>query len=511
VGRPGEGRLLLAEDPALGRQVLLWLRPPDAPPLSPARHDTGRAARLRWLGAGRHQDQQWDAFLAPSGCPLPELVAAGGKLCWPEARLLLEQLAEELAAARADDTLPADLTPGQVWVRGGGQVLLLDIPLGDSAPDANTPPDAAALSLLRQVAVLALEGQPRPADAPPSPVRAPVPGYAARLLARLLGCPPPSEDVEQVRADLAAARDRPAEVTRPRRAAHLVLQAAFLSMGLAFMMVGGCMSSFLPPTFMRTGDRVLGFTREDLEQGAYREFAVGAVTPDPAARLRALGVLDGDLRLLDRLEQQRAEARREHEARLEAMTPLMRAYTQAAEAQSDRQTEPTFRAAREEERRRWPQGYAQYFRRRAQNQLMNLAETMRQITTVQTRVLTVVVLVWPVLWVLWAFLMRGGLSFRVLGLSLVRADGRPAARWQCAWRCLLVWAPVAGLLVASIWLDSWYWSAWYRGESPVWLLRLSVLAWWAVWPLLAACVGLALWHPARGPHDRLAGTYLVPR
>jgi hypothetical protein len=510
VARAGAGRVLLGEDPALGRQVLLWLRPADEPPLSPARHDTGRGTRLRWLAAGRHQDQQWDAFLAPSGCPLPELVAAGGKLSWAEARHLLEQLAEELATAGADGTLPRALTVEQVWVRGGGQVLLLDVPLGDSAPDGDAPPDVASLSLLRQVAVLTLEGRPRPADAPPAPIRAPVPGYAARLLARLLGCPPPYQDVGALRAELAAARGRPAEVTRPRRAAHLALLAAFLWVGLMSMTVGGCMSSFVPPTVLRTEDRLLELTREDLEHGAFREFAVGAVTPGPAARFRALGVLDGDLRLVDRLERQRAEARREHDARLEAMSPPMRAYMLAVEAQSDQQMELMLRAAREQQHRQWPQGYAEFFRRRARSQLADVAVEMRESMTLLTRIMTGVVLAWPALWALWAFAVRGGLSFRILGLSLVRADGRPAARWQCAWRALLVWAPVAGLLVASLWLDSWYWSAWYEGQSPVWVLRLGLLAWWAVWPLLAAYVAMALWHPPRAPHDRLAGTYLMP-
>ena len=46
---------------------------------------------------------------------------------------------------------------------------------------------------------------------------------------------------------------------------------------------------------------------------------------------------------------------------------------------------------------------------------------------------------------------------------------------------------------------------------PAWVLRLSILTWWAVWPLLVGYALLALWHPPRALHDRLAGTYLVPR
>src|SRR5262249_17528138 len=72
--------------------------------------------------------------------------------------------------------------------------------------------------------------------------------------------------------------------------------------------------------------------------------------------------------------------------------------------------------------------------------------------------------IWRPLWVVWAFLTRGGFSYRLAGLALVRGDGRPASRLQCAWRALLVWTPVTVLLVLSLWLESRYWSAWELGD-----------------------------------------------
>jgi hypothetical protein len=103
-------------------------------------------------------------------------------------------------------------------------------------------------------------------------------------------------------------------------------------------------------------------------------------------------------------------------------------------------------------------------------------------------------------WVGWAFVFRGGYGFWRGGIVLRRADGRKAARWQCACRALLVWAPVTGLLclavgVAELW------------PGPAWL---SVAIWGLGVALLPVWVGLALWSPTRGPHDRLVGTYLVP-
>src|SRR5581483_7914584 len=121
------------------------------------------------------------------------------------------------------------------------------------------------------------------------------------------------------------------------------------------------------------------------------------------------------------------------------------------------------------------------------------------------------VLAWPALWVLWAFLVRGGLSYRTIGIDLVRSNGRPALRLQCAWRALLVWAPIGSLLLLSLWLQMRFWSAWDRGEVLPGLHALSTVLWYAALALPVVYLAVALARPARAPHDILAGTYLVPR
>jgi len=120
----------------------------------------------------------------------------------------------------------------------------------------------------------------------------------------------------------------------------------------------------------------------------------------------------------------------------------------------------------------------------------------------------VLIVVPPVCWVLWAFAVRGGLSFRATGLALVGADGRPAPRWRCAWRVLLVCAPAVLLLLAAIGLDVWDRSAL---GARAWVPWASSLCWWSPPLLYLAYAALVLRHPARAPHDRLAGTWLVPR
>jgi hypothetical protein len=120
----------------------------------------------------------------------------------------------------------------------------------------------------------------------------------------------------------------------------------------------------------------------------------------------------------------------------------------------------------------------------------------------------VLIAVPPLFGVLWAFALRGGLSFRLSGLALVGADGRPAPRWRCAWRAALVCAPAVVLLLAGIALDVWDRSAL---GARAWVPWASFLCWWAPWVLYPAYAALMIRNPGRAPHDRLAGTWLVPR
>jgi hypothetical protein len=103
-------------------------------------------------------------------------------------------------------------------------------------------------------------------------------------------------------------------------------------------------------------------------------------------------------------------------------------------------------------------------------------------------------------WVVWAFLTRGGYAYWRGGIVLRRANGRKASRVQCALRALLVWAPVAGLLCLA--------GSVARVQPGLPWLYFGL--WGTAVALLVAYVPLALWSPSRGLHDRLVGTYLVP-
>jgi hypothetical protein len=496
--RAGESSVLLGESPAPGRQVLLWLRPAAAPPLPEARHDLARTTRLRWLGAGRLGEQQWDAFLAPAGCPLADWVADTGRLTWADVRPLLAELTAELIAATGDETLPTTLSAGQVWIDAGGRVQLLDPPLAEQSADPGSP-ERRALALLAEAASLALEGRPRGPKSRARPVAAPVPLYARPLLAQLFDADKPYKSLAAWQKALAAVEDRPAEVTRARRLAHVALLAVFLFPGLCFFLWPGmkaCFETVVASFVVADGEAAL----RALDEGAARDLAGGVLNPDPGTRLAALVQYDADLHARGWLELRLRSVREQHQARHATLSPLGRGYAGLVEGQLIQAAKPGDaggpRSGSQDDFRRWAESAG------------HIAPPGDPEDAVG---LTFAVVLPIVFWVPWAFLWRGGLSDRLLGLALVRRDGRPAARWQCAWRALLVWLPVTALVAGSIWLDLAYWNGWIAGRPAAWLAWLSLGSCWLAFALLVAYAILALRWPERGPHDRLAGTRVVPR
>jgi hypothetical protein len=532
--------IILAADRVLGRKVWIWYRSKDKEALSGARRACTRPTRLRWLSCGTDKRAQWDAYVAPPGCSMCDLVAAEGKLQWVDARRLLAQVTEELAAASEDSTLPAFFGVQQLWVQPNGGVVLLDFVLkrppqpkpppsgqlsfqrkpavaeyepsaGHKAElaildvmPAEAPTEAKGLLLLRQTATLLLEGQVRPAEAMEGRIRAPLPGYAAKLLRRLLsdaGYKRP----EDFQADLLQSDEESNEINRARRAAYQAVAVAFLSPVLAWMLFASYATDFIGviPYKILSWEEP---TVEQLRTRAVVGFAACVSDWSLLGRLQAaIQGLDG-IRLADELKRVIIHAEQEREARLRYSGWFDRHFVLAMENSFELQKD-----AIEAERAARPNSVIRDVRLRAQVTI----NSSNEFNEIRTRVFSFVagfLACAPLVWAFWAFLFRGGLSYRIMGIALVRGDGRPASRLQCALRSLVVWAPPAALLILSLWLSVSYWSAWKPEPShSAWMLWLSWLVWWCGVLLLIGYVALALWRPARGPHDRLVGTYLVPK
>ena len=91
----------------------------------------------------------------------------------------------------------------------------------------------------------------------------------------------------------------------------------------------------------------------------------------------------------------------------------------------------------------------------------------------------------------WAALWRGGFWLRSFGIAVVTADGELVSRRRAVVRAAIVWGSVPGAALASL----------------IGMPSLSL----AIGICQLVVVLHALDHPDRGLHDRIAGTYLVPR
>jgi hypothetical protein len=472
--------VLLADDPGLGRTVHLWLRASGSEPLSPARLALARPSRPRWLGGGTSDGWTWDAYFAPQGGPLADLVDPGAGLGWTEGRFILEQLADELAEARADGTLPSELGLDQVWVLPDGRVQLLDFDL--DGRHGFPPDDAGALALLREVAELAVEGERRPPDAPPAPIHAPVPRHAVELLDRLMGARAAFASLAEFRAALAETHARPTETTRLIRTTHVGVQAIFLAAGLAWMLAFSGLYNVWEAN--RIGDHIRDAeaTVQALDDPNRR--------PDALQEIHSIAPSLPDLpndapTLRQRIGRQLDRDRAERDRNIAAMNgPERLVYRvvfpdDASEPQNSR-----------------PGEVRNTLKRAAQG---TDAPGERRWSDSAGAAVIIVAFV-PAAWVIWAFVTRGGLALSLMGLALVRRDGRKAGRWQCGWRALLVWVPVVIPLTACLWV---------KMEAPQ-FRYLHTGLWWLAVAVLLAELFVAPLRPQRALHDRLAGTYVVP-
>jgi hypothetical protein len=158
LGRSDEdGEWVLGYDARLMRRV--WIRkvPAGTAPLTAERRNLTRATRLRWLQGYRGSDAAWDAYEAPPGAPLTDLLSAPQP--WKKVRHWLYDLANEISASAGDNSPVGVLSLDRVWITASGGAKLLDF----HAPGATATPEPVpafeAPAFLNQVAVSALEGR----------------------------------------------------------------------------------------------------------------------------------------------------------------------------------------------------------------------------------------------------------------------------------------------------------------------------------------------------------------
>jgi hypothetical protein len=404
------------------------------------------------------------------------------------------------------------LAPDLVWVRADGRVVLLDMPCTDPQPGAagQTPPagdvpEKEALGLLAQVALLALEGRRPTTEELPRSVAAPLPLPVADLLRALVGFERTGLRLRDFQARLAQLQDKPAEVTRARRAGQLALMALLLwfSFGWCLSPVGGIFRFGMALGINNNRIERDQAAIADLDNASLSDYLISSSNPNVLARPALLPTLEADQRLRRRLEDDIDRQQKELDERVRVGGPFYKigAESQQSAARERVGVNPAWRLSKVSD--------PVLLRQRAEAQLPPPKE-QHVLEVAQATMDYGGFFLGPVLWVLWAFVMLGGFSYQMTAIAIVRSDGQRASRFRIAWRALLVWIPIGGVLLLSFRLDSWYWSLWDTSAAPGWALWTSTVLFWSAWLLLLLYALLALRYPTRSVHDYLAGTYLVP-
>lgn len=474
---PTGEQVWVGEDRGLARRVLIWLKP--AIPGRSAPPEVHRPTRLRRLGTGtlnwNGQALDWTAFVAPLGGPLAAAINPARPLPWADARLLLDQLVEELRVAEADGTLPNRLELDQVWVEPNGRVQLLESSI---ASPATVSPQPQPLVLLRQVASLALEGRPRTT---PGPVHAPLPAHAIPVMDRLF-TPNGYKTLGELQHDLGETHLHRPEITPAIRAAQLGLQAATLAVPLGLLFV---LTFALAPIL----------TRNARTYAEYAEATLAALAdPEKREKLAARPELAEPLkhpRLTERLEGLRQRMHTEAEVRQSLLLrPQQFLLNQAEKLDTDD-------SAREA-------GYPMQVRKAViwagAADGTPRAQSLSPWQSDSGIILLIVVGI-PTAMVIVATIVRGSVSMLLTGIAIVQANGLPATRRQCALRAALVWLPLVALLLGTASLQIW---------APE-LVYLALGLWLLAIALVPIYVVIALRYPSRPPQDYLCGTYLVPQ
>jgi uncharacterized RDD family membrane protein YckC len=211
---------IIARDELLDRDVFVVLAAPGTAEVATARRDLNRPGRLRWLNGQRDAENSWDAYEFPAGAPLTQRLDR--KQTWAVVRFWLHDLAEEIAAAGADGTLPALVGTDRVWLTNDGRAILFEVP----APGA-TASRTYATSEPREVEAFLDEIAAR-ALAPRVPL------HAREFLNSLHDGR--FDEVSIVAGNLRAALSQPAAISRRRRLFTIALPALF-ALGFALTTV----------------------------------------------------------------------------------------------------------------------------------------------------------------------------------------------------------------------------------------------------------------------------------
>ena len=433
-----------------------------------------RPGRLDWLAGRRLATENWDAFEAPRGEPF---LTAPPTSDWRQVHRALSSLATELDASAHEDR-DTRLSLAHVWRRADGQLVLLDFSWpAPVAPDANQTLDPA--ELLAAVSTRACAPTTEPA--------APLSG--ATLLHRLAsGAPPALADVKAELLRLASIPSRPSRIRRglPMALAAMPMAALFLIVSVMLPMFARSLQGDAGNMFRQRNDFMRWMTwltdsgaDAELKTREQREAAEQYVAAHFGSQLTSDEFWNTQTPQIEPFLGWRRTAA-EIAARHPAVSPdeLARASAIVAPQIQELAAESANLGANV------PAG----------------GEALRGF--IASGFASIPVLVSIVCGLISVLAVPGGLVTRALRHAVVSRDGREIGRIRSAVRFLVAWSPALAW-IACVGVPMF-------GEprvSPDVAFVLGSLA----FLLMAAGVAWTIANPGRGPHDHIAGTWVVPR
>jgi len=465
--------LAIGYDMRLLRKV--WIRKSNSQelPVAEAIRGLGRPGRLRWLNGRRSEDECWDAYEAPSGKPLVNLLNGGQP--WNLVRYWLFDLATELNACLKDGTLPAVLALDRIWITADGRAKLLDFPapgideqslLLKSSPVAGKD-FTSARSFLNQLAMATIEGRAVDLhEAASQTVTAHLPLRAKALLEALPTVSGPEFPISQFESLL----QRVAFVSRRRRLGLLVgclVVPVFAAVFLFFVM------SIAEHWLKRHPDMLQ--LRQCLVQLEMLDWSGQRATEHQAAQRQSLEVyVAGRFRTMISDQATWTEASW-------VISPPQRRIAERVLAAHPNPSEEEVNAAAAE------------LKEFLEESPVLIPIPIPTFAFLAIYGILLAYVAFPS--VVCALAFRGGLLLHLLGIVIVTRTGARASRLRIFWRSLITWSPCPLALIALV-----------PFGDPGMMSGLPIIS--------AVLIALAVWSalmPNRGIPDRIAGTYLVPR
>jgi len=456
--------LIMGFDPVLRRQVWIHVARPQTPAIDAVRRDVSRTGRLHWLTGRRSSNEAWDAFEAPDGYPLVTRPTAE----WTTLKSWLLDLVAELTAAAKDGSMPV-LRLDRIWIRDDGRLVLLDFPAPglDGAARQVSSTDLGPVALLSAVARQGFTSTVASRRHMPLSARTMLDTWSDATLPTL----------EDVRADLVRVAALPDRVLRPRRALPIALGS------LPTLFLVGFTSIVMLPAMSQM------FNRDTNEMLSLLETLRN---PKPQSREANPEVREAiEIYLAGR-----------HGARLNSddfwsgriMQGLSPQYRPIAAGVVERHPSVT-----RDQLARATEVLAPELKRRGERR-----EEISDLSPIIIMAVTAIALL-PVLLfsVLSSLIVPGGVFTRMLGHAVVRGDGREIGRFLSLARVVVAWAPTIAWFL--------YLAASPKVQGFVPMPPNPLLG--AMLTVAAMAIGalLTIARPARGPHDWLLGTWVVPR